>query len=63
VRINVINGLGNANHGKVKAAPLHFFGDVLRSTEGAVPADAEQDVDLLFDKELSHYIRRLLTPP
>ena len=50
----VVDGLGDADHADVEAAPFDFHCDVVRAAQRAVAADAEQDFDVHALERFNH---------
>ena len=50
----VVDGFGNADNADVQIVRLRFHGEIMRGTEGSVPADAEQHVDVHADQRFKH---------
>ena len=50
----IINGLGDTDDGKGQTTPGDFIGNGMGALERAVPADAEQDVDLERNERVHH---------
>ena len=56
----VVNRLRDADDGNLEPALQHFRRDVARAAQGAVAADAEEDVDVHPLERVDHHVGRLL---